>query len=47
MGFFQKREIKLENILKVILNNFGLKLIALILAILTWLYIFGQLNKAK
>ena len=34
------------NIKKFILNNIGLKLISLFLAIITWIYIVGELNKA-
>lgn len=34
------------NIKKLILNNIGLKLISLFLAIITWIYIVGELNKA-
>ena len=30
---------------RVVLNNIGLKLIALFLAVITWVYIVGELNK--
>ena len=33
------------NIKKTILNNIGFKLIALFLAVVTWIYIVGELNK--
>jgi len=31
---------------KFLLNNFGLKLLALVLAVIAWIYIVGELNKA-
>lgn len=34
------------NIKKIILNNIGLKLVALVLAVIAWVYIIGELNKA-
>jgi len=28
-------------------NNLGLKIIALVLAVITWIYVNGELNKTK
>jgi len=39
---------KIDNFIKdLMFNNIGLKLIALILAILTWFYVVGELNKVS